>query len=106
MYSMSTPDRIESFARRKCPRAILTSLLDGKFRTIEEFRCIDIHEKPFYVKTVRNWVAMLESNGYLQSGIDMKKDMRRKQYRIPEEMLEPVEELLRRVTEDECQRLQ
>lgn len=104
-YFMTASERIESFARRSCPRAILTSLLDGKPHTIEEFRCLDIHGKQFCIKSVRTWVAMLEANGYLQSGVNFGKDARRKQYRIPEGMLETVEDLLRRIPEDECPRL-
>jgi hypothetical protein len=106
MYLMNTPDRIESFARRKCPRAILTKLLNGKYYTIEELRDVSNREKPFCVRTVRHWARMLNAHGYLQSGVNMQKDMRVKRYRLVKDMLEPAKDLLRRVPEDECQRLQ
>ena len=95
MYSMNTPDRIESFARRKCPRAILTKLLDGEYYTTEELRGVSNRENPFCIRTVRYWIQMLNAHGYLQSGVNMQKDM-----------LASVDNLLRRVPEDECQRLQ
>jgi hypothetical protein len=106
MYLMNTPDRIESFARRKCPRAILAKLLDGEYYTIEELRGASNEEKPFCVRTIRYWVWMLNANGYLQSGVNMQKDMRVKRYRLAHDMMEPANDLLRRVPEDECQRLQ
>lgn len=105
MYSMNTPDRIKSFARRKCPRAILTKLLDGEYCTIEELRNVSNREKPFCIRTVRYWIWMLNANGYLQSGVNMQKDMRVKRYRLAHDMLASVDNLLRRVPEDECQRL-
>jgi hypothetical protein len=106
MYLMNAADRIESFARRKCPRAILTNLLNEEYYTIEELRCVSNREKPFCVRTVRYWARMLNAHGYLQSGVNMQKDMRVKRYRLAKDMVEPVNDLLRRVPEDECQRLQ
>ncbi len=106
MYLMNTPDRIESFARRKCPRAILTKLLDGEYYTTEELRGVSNREKPFCVRTVRYWVRMLTRHEYLKGATNLQKDGRIKFYRVPREMLEPVEELLRWIPEDGCQRLQ
>jgi hypothetical protein len=99
MIEMTATDRIRSFARRRCPRAILTLLLDGGFHPLEDFCTKD--GKPFYVRTARYWVRMLVQTGYIQGGVNIQKDGRKKVYHIPPGMMGPVEDLLRRVPEME-----
>ena len=101
---MAPVDRIYSFARKRCPRAILTSLLDEKLHLVKEL-CIVGGEMPFCDKTVRYWLRLLVQFGYVQGVINLQIDGRYKLYRIPQGMKESVEDLLRRVPEEACQRL-
>lgn len=101
---MNDLHRIRSFARSKVPRTILTHLLDGEFYYIDDL-CNFANDNPFYIRTVRYWVKLLVEGKCLQVAFNLQKDGRKRIYRIPPEMMETVEELLRRVPEDECQRL-
>lgn len=96
---MAPVDRIYSFARKRCPRAILTRLLDGDLHLLKDL-CIVKGEMPFCDKTARYWLRMLVRFGYVQGVINLQIDGRYKLYRIPQGMKEPVEDLLRRIPEE------
>lgn len=99
-------ERIESFAWKKYPRAILSHLIGGKVCTVQELRKLG-GKTPFYTKTVRYWILRLVQHGYVKEAIDLKADGRCKFYGIPPEKKGMVVELLQRIPGDEmeCPRL-
>jgi hypothetical protein len=102
---MNNLRRTRSFARRRCPRVILSHLLDGGYCSTEDICNLD-YGRPFHIRTIRYWVYLLVRHGYLRGATDLKKDGRKKLYYIPQEMRETVGDLMRRIPEAECQRLQ
>lgn len=102
---LTDAERVQSFATRKCPRAILAHLLDEGFYSTKDL-CGLNYGRPFHIGNIRYWIYLMTENGYLRSAINLQKDGRRKLYYIPKEMRGKVEDLLRRMPEAECQRLQ